>query len=97
MKTKEKLVEELSEALFFTDPSNPQVLLGLHSRFEEIGQWAIDASQSEMARAAEAAAKFIEKIIFEEASNAKASIEVIGRLEIVKVFLSTLQSGMFDV
>ena len=82
----EKKIAALSEELVLLEPSDPQGLAALHTGFEEIGQWAEDASQPKVATAVAAATKLIEDIVLEEAADPEAAIDTVGRI------LSALQA-----
>jgi len=74
-----KKVEELSEALVFAEPSDLPALSGLHTQFEEIGQWAGENSQPKIKEVAEASAELIGSIILEEMSDPDASMQTLGK------------------
>ena len=86
----EKKIAALSEGLVLLEPSDPQGLADLHTGFEEIGQWADDASQPKVATAAAAATKLIEDVVLEEAPDPEAAIDTVGRI------LSALQAVVCD-
>jgi len=82
----EQKIAALSKELVLLEPSDPQRLADLHTRFEEIGQWADDTSQPKVATAAAAATKLIEDVMLDEAPDPGAAIDTAGRM------LSVLQA-----
>lgn len=72
-------IEKLSEALVLAEPSDRQALGELHTLFEQIGQWASESSQAQVAAAAAGAAKLLEDLILEEGTDAAAAMETLGR------------------
>lgn len=75
---KEKL-EQLSEAVVFTELSDLQTLGDLHTKFQEIGNTSAEILGNEVKEVVEAASNLIEKIILQEVSNADESLEIIGK------------------
>jgi len=76
---KEKIIEELAEAMVFADTRNMQTLGRLLACFEEVGEWAGKASQPEVARAAAEVSRLLEKIILYEVPDTEASLDVAAR------------------
>ena len=72
-------VEQLSEALVFTDFTDPMALAELHTQFEELTQEAKKTENAAVAEVVEAATGLIEKIILEEASDPQATFDVVGK------------------
>ena len=86
----EKKIAALSAELVLLEPSDPRSLAELHSGLEEISGWAEAAAQPEAAEAAAAAAKLIEDVVLEEASDPEASLDTVGQV------LSALQAVVCD-
>jgi len=79
MTTEEKILEGLAEAIVFADAKKMKTLGCLISHFEEVVQWAAEASRQKILQASEAAIKLIEKIILDEVSDTNVSLEVVSR------------------
>ena len=79
MATKEKIFEELAEAMVFADVTNMQTLGHLLSCLEELSRWAEEASQPKVVQATEAASKLIGKIVLYEVSDQDATLEIVSR------------------
>ncbi|MBI5118476.1 chemotaxis protein CheA [Candidatus Poribacteria bacterium] len=72
-------IEELSEALVLAESSDLQALASLHTRLEEIVQWAQESGHSDIASASAASAGSLESIILDESPDANKSLETVGR------------------
>ena len=75
---KEK-VGALSEALVLIERSDLKALADVYARFQEIGEWATEASMTEVATAAEAAGKLVKDVILEDAPDPAAALAALGQ------------------
>ena len=78
MTEKNKILEGLAEAMVFANTVDFKTLGRLLSRFDEVIEYAVEASQPEVKQAAEAASKLIEKIIFYEVSDPDSILEIVS-------------------
>jgi two-component system chemotaxis sensor kinase CheA len=72
-------IKALCEMVVLVEPTDLKPLADLYTNLEEIGDWAKENSRSHLAAAAESAANLVKTVIFEEASNPTASLEIVGQ------------------
>jgi len=72
-------VRKLCERVVLVEPSDLPGLGDLYTQLEEIGKWAAEASEPEVAEAAEAAVKLLKDVILEEAPDPMAFLETMGQ------------------
>lgn len=85
------ILEELSEAIVFTEPDDMSALAGLHTRLQEVAESPQEKSQESCGTVALAAARLVELIILEDAPDPVASLEAVG--ETVTGLLSVFRDG----
>lgn len=85
------ILEELSEAIVFTEPDDMSALADLHTRLQEVAQSPGKPGRDLPGTAALAAARLVELIILEEAGDATASLEAVG--ETVSALLAVHRDG----
>lgn len=73
-------LEELSEALLFTEPDDMTALGDLRSRLLDIAERTKDPQRREPELAAQAASKLLEAVLGEKSPDPSASLDVVGRL-----------------
>jgi two-component system, chemotaxis family, sensor kinase CheA len=84
-------VERLAEELVLADTTDLPALAEVHSGLQQTGTWAAGNQLDEAARAAEAAAALLEKVILSESSDPAEAMRVIGAT--VNVFQTILRQG----
>lgn len=83
-------LDKLAEILVLTDPTDMPALADMHTRFQEIGEWAAGGGFGRVVAGAKAAADRLEKIILEESAEPFSDLQTIGRA------VSALQQAMSD-
>jgi len=73
------LVEQLSESAVLADPTDLPLLADMHTGFESLAAWAAEAGRPRGEACARAAAGLVEAVILDEAGDARAALEVVGR------------------
>ncbi len=71
-------IEELSEALVFTEPSDHVAVGDLYARFKEIKQWADESDDKQFATVSTATLKILEDILIEEVADEEAALDIIN-------------------
>ena len=84
-------VERLAEELVLADTTDLPALAEVHSGLQQTGIWAAANQLHEAARAAEAAAALLEKVILSESADPAEAMRVIGAT--VNVFQTILRQG----
>jgi len=75
----EEKVESLSLEFVLTEQKDLRELAGIHTLFEDIGNWASGNEAPEVAQLAQAAADLVERIILEEVPDQTTAYNCLGR------------------
>lgn len=87
-------INQLAEAVVFTEPSDPKALADLHTQLEAVGQLLSESSKQNAAEAVKITLQLLEKVILEEAQDPDAVMEVIGQT--VSILQSIILEGRGD-